>query len=1298
MLSARLLRSYQHRLAKLHAGNRALWLGRISKRTNLCMRDLDYLTTRSGYEVLCNLIAKKKRAVSICPRQDARLRSANTASEQLKHIWRKDKALFEETGQRELYVGYPFVEGRFPGGMRVRAPLVLFPVDVLREEKSWKLKLREEPPSFNRSLLLAFAHYTESKLPEALLEEDFEDFGKDIQSFLTKLYETLRDSPLSLRFSPEAFEESLLHFTPQTKQDIEQKYVAGQLHMQAQAVLGFFPQAGSALSEDYDFLLENYEKFKRLEDIFSAENKAQDKKSLGLAPFREDATQAEVHEKITTGQSCVVQGPPGTGKSQLIANLLADAMASGKRVLLVCQKRVALDVVYERLSSKNLTDFVARVHDVKHDRKKVYEKIKSTIENIDEIRKEDSSLDAITLERNWNLARHQADQASEELAAFWQALGSETPSGWSAQQLYLLDEPEKAAKIFERPKKEALTRTEWEKHSNPLLSLHRYGQKLQNKPWPESFTLHTKEALADLKNTLADFKETLENLQQEADALGLSVSFAAQNTILSIEELQTIFTDDLTYSRWWHWQVAEEGRGKMPLENAKAKFLEIIHGESPELSLASEDVAEALSDLEALQAANRKNRLSRWAWRKRNPDICERTRQLANANEKYDSIFSSENIDWLYQKVKKRWDLLSLLHELQAHPAFVGVPSSQEPEEVTNWFEKYEKLGESSAQILQKVFDFQLTAIPENREAFFDALRERLHVLERVEQKRLEWEGLFTKTQLESLLAEPKKAILWLEYVEDKEEILLEILETSAQLPEKAKVFWGKISPSLPEDLQDARAFVERSLYRSWLLYLENSAPILKATSSGKITVLQENLHQAKEEELKLSGHLALLFAREKTYKGLEFNRLGNRVTYRDLHHQVSKKRFVWPMRKLLGQFEEELFKLVPCWLASPESVASLFAMKPLFDLVIFDEASQCFAERGFPALFRARQAVVVGDSHQLRPSDLYAPRWEEAAEDDPELAPALEVESVLDFAMHFLPQFTLRGHYRSQLPELIEFSNAHFYNNKLQLVPEREAFNVSPSALQFTHVPEGVWEKQQNYAEALEVVRQFMRVPEELSVGIITFNAKQQLLIEDMLEEKQFTRKDYFVKNIENVQGDEADVILFSVGYGYTSSGQLRVQFGLLSQAGGENRLNVAITRARKAMHVICSFLPQALKVEETTHEGPKLFQAFLQFAYAQSQAAAGFRNLPPAAPRLSLRPTLAKRLQENTDWQFTGLPASLLLQNGQEGAEKVCFTDDEIPENPRARHYYSPAIFTRKGWKVEFLYSRKYWKKGSK
>src|SRR5690606_26758238 len=142
---------------------------------------------------------------------------------------------------------------------------------------------------------------------------------------------------------------------------------------------------------------------------------------------------------------------------------------------------------------------------------------------------------------------------------------------------------------------------------------------------------------------------------------------------------------------------------------------------------------------------------------------------------------------------------------------------------------------------------------------------------------------------------------------------------------------------------------------------------------------------------------------REKTYQNLEYNRLKNLVTYRELGHQVTKKKHIWPLKKLIGEFEEEVFRLVPCWLASPETVAALFPLKQAFDLVVFDESSQCFVERGLPALLRGKQVVVAGDNQQLQPYDLYQVRIgiEEEGID-------LETESVLDLMSKYFKTFSL--------------------------------------------------------------------------------------------------------------------------------------------------------------------------------------------------------------------------------------------------------------------------------------------------
>ena len=184
---------------------------------------------------------------------------------------------------------------------------------------------------------------------------------------------------------------------------------------------------------------------------------------------------------------------------------------------------------------------------------------------------------------------------------------------------------------------------------------------------------------------------------------------------------------------------------------------------------------------------------------------------------------------------------------------------------------------------------------------------------------------------------------------------------------------------------------------------------MLRAVSTMKMEAMETEIQQLVVEKQKLSEEILLVRARELVYEGIEYNRLNNRITYRDLYHQVSKKKKVWPMRKVITEFQEELFKLIPCWMASPESVSAIFPMMELFDVVIFDEASQCFAERGIPSMYRGKQIIVAGDNKQLRPNEMYQVRWEDDRDE-----PELEVDSVLELVERYVSTVHLQGHYRS--------------------------------------------------------------------------------------------------------------------------------------------------------------------------------------------------------------------------------------------------------------------------------------------
>ena len=334
-----------------------------------------------------------------------------------------------------------------------------------------------------------------------------------------------------------------------------------------------------------------------------------------------------------------------------------------------------------------------------------------------------------------------------------------------------------------------------------------------------------------------------------------------------------------------------------------------------------------------------------------------------------------------------------------------------------------------------------------------------------------------------------------------------------------------------------------------------------------------------------------------------------------------------WSLNKFINHFGFELFKGIRIWLLTPEVVSDIIPMEMgLFDLLIFDEASQMYVEKGVPSIYRAKKVVVAGDHKQLRPSSLGTGRISyDDDEDDEELAivnGALEEESLLDLARARYDSIMLNFHYRSRYEELIAFSNYAFYNGKLY---------VSPNIIQPERPPievfkvDGTWVDRHNEAEADKVVEILKNIfatrQERETIGIISFNVSQRDLINDKIDEyaatdpvfaavlaQEVKRYDngedvgLFVKNIESVQGDERDIIIFSVGYAKNEEGRFMQRFGWLNMQGGENRLNVAISRAKKKIYIVNSFEPEELQVDSLKCDGPKILQKYLKYARAIS------------------------------------------------------------------------------------------------
>ena len=345
-----------------------------------------------------------------------------------------------------------------------------------------------------------------------------------------------------------------------------------------------------------------------------------------------------------------------------------------------------------------------------------------------------------------------------------------------------------------------------------------------------------------------------------------------------------------------------------------------------------------------------------------------------------------------------------------------------------------------------------------------------------------------------------------------------------------------------------------------------------------------------------------------------------------DIVRIIENKR-KWSLNKFIGRYSYELFKGVKIWLLTPEVVSEIMPLEMgLFDLLIFDEASQMYVEKGIPSIYRAKKVVVAGDHKQLRPSNLGSGRIDYSSDEDDgeedEVSAVLEEESLLDLARTRYDNILLNFHYRSKYEELIAFSNYAFYGGKLYVSPNVTQPEKPPIEV---HKVSGEWANKANVKEArviVDLLKDFFKTRKDNeTIGIISFNVAQRDLINDLIDDESAKNPEFgravnqemirfdngedvglFIKNIESVQGDERDIIIFSIGYAKNKDGKLMQRFGWLNNKGGENRLNVAISRAKKKIHIVSSFDPEELQVENSKNDGPRILKKYLQYAEAVS------------------------------------------------------------------------------------------------
>ncbi len=1325
-----ILRSYLRRLTNLTANNKSLLLLRLTAGQFIDVHNFNFLKKKSSFEVISDLIAKKSR-INVCSFADSRDEASNLMSRKLKRIYRIERYIFNERGSKDLYVGWPFVKGKFSDGTLVRCPLIFFPVTLIREGNEWNLHIRKDVSiTFNKSFLLAYSYYNEIKIPEDFIEQTLDDLEKDSTVFRTNIYKMLKESLIELNFNQETFIDELKPFEEYKKADYEKKKQNGVLKLYPEAVLGIFPQAGSYLVPDYQHIIDE-DKYDDLEEFFASRSKEEQlninkhsadyfhfinrvKEEDTFTPFKLDAYQENAIKAVKQGNSLVVQGPPGTGKSQLICNLISDFIARGKRVLLVCQKRAALDVVHERLEKSGLSDFTALVHDFKNDRKAIFNQINTHIEKLYDYRIKNGSLDTIQLERKFLQSSRKIDQITEEFEEFKEALFDENEAGVSIKELYLSSD-RKAPIINIKQEYRNLTHEELPVFEDKLKTFYAYHKKFNREVYTwrdrKRFTGYGIEDLNKMKAILEDIPLYQDEIfKKTEDLLGSGMDLKIAEKIYDrrehLKEMLRYLKDEHTYNMFRHIvKTGENIAGSYPdllwLSTTRRNLMGCFESPGPEISTDARLLG-TFQDALGRKMKARKNIFANIKWHLYSKDKAW-INQVLNSNH---LRRKGKDYRTLEKMVDYRLNLEHSLTKLKATKWLTNIPEFYLKDVFDNWFE-VEKNAVAAFLIFDSFRNFKeyFKTGSMTREEFIENINELYMVVADIPAKMAQWKVYLRDARIEVILADTKLNRKMISTLMDDFDGICDFDNLKNELKEYERVVIDRLIEM--KEITSETTLLEvfhNSLRIAWIDHIETKYPILRSINSLKFDRLQLELQNSVKEKLNMSKDITLLKTRERTYENVEFNRLNNMITYRELSHQVTKKRQIWPIRKVLQQFEDEIFDLLPCWMASPEAVSAIFPMEQIFDLVIFDEASQCFSEQGIPAMYRGKQVMVTGDKMQLSPFDLYKIRWEEEIEDaDAEL----EVDSLLDLAAQHLMNVQLRGHYRSQSLDLIDFSNQHFYNGNLTLLPDRKILDLKQPAIDYVKV-NGVWNKQINEKEAdkvVEIVEQLLESQPDKEIGIVSFNARQQDYILDRLEimslKNDFGVPDsLFVKNIENVQGDERDIIIFSIGYAPDEKGRMNHHFGSLNIQKGENRLNVAITRAKEKIIVVTSILPKQLKIEDTKNEGPKLFKSYLQYALDVSKG----KFIPAKKANNDHRIDwyLKKKLQtmefdEKLDIRIDEeMPFADLTVKSGDNYLGLVITDDDIYHQSisiKDMHIYTPFTLSAKNWKFIGLFSREYW-----
>lgn len=1150
----------------------------------------------------------------------------------LNHIHKSAKTAIEENGSSTLYLAaglLKWYDKKSPNKVRF-APILLIPVEITRRSVNsrFTLKSREEETMLNITLVEFLRQEYEMNLT-SLEELPADEKGVDV----AKVMGVFRRAIMQLK-GWDVEEQLILGNFSFSKLILWKDIVVHEKELMKSATVRSLVEG--QLNEE---LLDQ-------QDVsFNPEYLKPSSVSL---PIPADVSQLDAILTAQRGGSFILHGPPGTGKSQTITNIIADALYHDKKVLFVAAKKAALDVVYNRLEQIGLAPFSLELHSNKSKKSDVLSQLSRTLETAKKVRNFDFNKEAERLQN-----------AKNEINPYVAVLHKKQPIGWSLyesianRETYLEYE-------FQRifiPNAELIDNTLFQKQVD----------------WLPQFEAIIQLIIPPNKNVFNNFKVERysevfsEDLSLQTQDL-LQVVSALRSQTEKLQEALDFPLETLSIEHWRKWQNAVELLQHLPetqldllvylsaRENRLAVVDWLDHFEKQQKEyrqIVDKFDAAILQTNFSAQFLKWKQAEQSWflpKWLKKNK-IKKQLSVFSVEKIKDDTVVSmffeshrnfTEQSDILNQdrfngissqlkSLFKGYDTDLFQIKIRTEPIFQMAENLDAIQRnllavwVKNWKSKNNEYTSDVIRPNSSIIENFITGAQE-----FDSNVEQYQQLTAFQWEitpEQNWMDFYVQG-LEKVQEQLPGLRDWFNYIHLKKQGLDLELDWLIDSYEKAIFQVQNLIPFFHYSINSSVAQSVISQNENLTLFntsiFESKVNHYKNIAANFQTITRQELY------LKLSANLP-----NTNIEAMQTSEIG--ILQRAIR---SRGRGV-SIRRLFDQIPNLLPRLVPCMLMSPISAAQYFDVNTdHFDLVIFDEASQLPTCEAISALARAKQAIIVGDPKQMPPTSFFTSNKIDEHNLDVE-----DLESILDDCLSLsIPSKYLLRHYRSKHESLIAFSNANYYENKLLTFPSADDLNRK---VMYHHI-EGYYDKgktRQNKFEADAIVRyieEHYSDPEkrDKSIGVVTFSQAQQNLIEDKVQElfsrnakiEQFiieSSEPIFIKNLENVQGDERDIILFSICYGPDEEGKVSMNFGPLNRSGGWRRLNVAITRARYEMHLFATLKSDQIDLNRTASEGVAGLRGFLQFAER------GTLSMPPEIisenfSKISLAKSIAKELKK--------------------------------------------------------------------